>query len=290
MKQLAAAAAIALLTACGGRDPSVQTVTIYEPSDTHFVRTISYDERTSRVDVSTLGVSQIYAVRRGSFPAPPLDALRWIKEHGGFDQPIQTTQASGIVGVRVALSDGSHLETRFASAWDVDEPSELKRVQSWYQNAVYHADTASNAWRNALAYAIHKGRVRQIRFSPGNYILVIDRNGQAHIAIPHGRRVDYAHGRIDQRALGPVYQAALHLSPHLPALPDTRRTRVDIITQGRRFTAIGSNGVALQVFSSRMDQLAHDIRWSRRISWNNAGPHYTLASRTVVRHRRRKRR
>lgn len=267
MKKFVAAGLLAALSACGSRaGPRVEAVTIYQPDDAHFVRTIAFDPRTDRMRMTSLGLSADYTVR--SFPAPPLAALRWVQDHGGFNQPIQTMQASEIVGVQIAVANESPIETRFASAWDVHEPSALKAVQSWYQSVIYSAATAAVGWHAALAAAIRSGRVRQIRFMPATYTLVIDRNGSVRIALRHGRRIQYARGRVDGRALASVYRAALLLSPKVPVYDaNDPPTHVEIIAQGRQFTAVGSNDIGLELFAARVDQLAHDVKWSRRLSF-----------------------
>jgi hypothetical protein len=267
MRRFVAAALLAALSACSSRTGSQsESVTIYQPDDAHFVRTISFDPRTEQLRITTLGLSESYPTPR--FPPPPVAALKWVQQHGGFNQPIQTMQASEIIGVRVTGDDAAPIETRFASAWDVNEPAALKIVQSWYQNAVYCADTAAGRWHAALASEIRKGRVRQIRFAPGPYTLVIDRNGSVHIALRRGRRMQYARGRIDRRAVASVYRAALLLSPKAPIYdPNDPPTHVEIIAQGRSFTAVGSNDVGLELFSARVDQLAHDIRWDKRVTF-----------------------
>jgi hypothetical protein len=242
-------------------------VTIWAPGEYHFVRRLTYDVAHQRMRTDWLSVNRTYAIPRRAFPSVPVDALRWVAQNGGFDQPISTVETSNIVGVRVLLSNGKTIQTRFASAWSYEEPDQLKRLQSWYSNATYEADYFDrNNWRVALSQAIYKRRVRQIRFSHNFYTLVINTNGTARIAVRRGRRAIYARGRFDRRALVPLYNAALQLRPHAPTLTQHgSTTSVTIVTPGRSFVASGSVDEGLAIFSARMDQLAHDIRWNRPI-------------------------
>ena len=269
MKRFAAAVLSAALCGCSAPAArAIETVTIYQPDDAHFVRTIRFDARADRISVESVGLRESYVIPRDRFPAPPVKALRWVERNGGFSQPIQTTQASEIVGVHIVLSNAPPIDTRFASAWDVNEPAALKTVQSWYQNALFCTDTAGSRWHAALAAALRSGRVRQIRFMPGDYTLVIDRNGGVHIALRHGRRMLYAYGRVDRRSIASIYRAALLLSPKAPVYDaNDPPTHVEIIAAGRRFTATGSNDSGLEIFSARADQLAHDVRWNPRVAF-----------------------
>jgi hypothetical protein len=269
MKRFAAAVLLAALCGCSApAGPGPETVTIYQPNEAHFVRTIRFDARTGRISIESVGLRESYTVPRDRFPALPIAALRWVEQNGGFNQPIQTTQASEIVGVRVDFGNGPPIDTRFASAWDVDEPAALKSVQSWYESAVYCANTAGNRWHAALAAAIRSGRVRQIRFMPGDYTLVIDRNGGVHLALRRGRRMLYAYGRVDRRAIASIYRAALLLSPKAPVYDaNDPPTHVEIIAAGQRFMAVGSNDAGFELFAARADQLARDVRWNHRLAF-----------------------
>lgn len=269
MKPFAAAALLALLCGCAAHaDPTVETVTIYAPDAAHFVRTIRYDARSRRIEIANVGEPPVYAAPRRPFPLPPVAALRWIAEHGGFNQPIQTTQASEIAGVRVTFAGAPELQTRFADAWDVNEPAALKTVQSWYGRALYSAAGIHRDWRDALTYTVRHGRVLSIRFTePGRYTLTIDRNGDALIAAGRGKRVRFARGHVDRVALEPIYQAALALSPRAPVYAaDDPPLHVKIVALHRTYTVVGSNAPGLEIFAARMDQLAHDVRWNRSVA------------------------
>jgi hypothetical protein len=268
MRKLVALALLAALPACGHGDPPVvQTITIWAPSDDHFVRTLTYDEPHQQLRSTWLNVSRTFALPRSAFPAVPLGALQWVAKHGGFDQPIATVEDSDIVGVRVAMSDGEQIETRFASAWSYDEPAQLKSVQAWYSDAAYKAESSDRgAWHLALSRAVSRRNIKQIRFAHKAYTLVVNANGTAQIAVRSGKRRIAAHGRFDWRALVPIYNAALSLRERAPVLAARGpATRVVIVTRGRTFIATGADDEGLAIFSARMDQLAHDIHWNRRV-------------------------
>jgi hypothetical protein len=279
MRKYVVLAALTVLSACGlgSHPPEIQTVTIYQPYEQHFVRTLTYNPAAHRMTAKWLGISESYRLGARNFPPVPLDDLRWVQQHGGFDQPMQTLVVSDIVGVRVAVKGQAPIETRFASLWDVNEPEQLKRVQTWYSSVTFSADLYHRgAWHRALYSAVRQRRVREIRFTrhftarqPTWYTFTVDHNGNAQIVMRRSRtHAERAHGHIDPRALAPIYDAALLLSPQMPVIQaNDPPTRVEIITPGRRFTAIGSDDFGLTIFSMRMDQLARDIRWNRRIDW-----------------------